>query len=243
MLEEDILEREDILDLEGGLDFVVTKPVRQQFEVAVHKLAHKTPESVKKGVEMIKNLTAKYPELKNKVNGTLAEYVRQNPWKAASFPLVMSAIGALGMKTVDLVKDLYDRYVYADNKAYKLIQRGSRPGSTPFNDYWFFLQHYFVKGRAANTRAYIHPFKRMQRDAKINRVKKSGFNWKALPLTALAAISGAAAMRYFRQNRNIRLPPTPPQPIPRPNIPLNPMHGTRLSRDPLFQQLMNRFNN
>ena len=65
MVVEDTLEREDITVPEGGLDFVVSKEAIQRFKVAVRKLAHKTVDSVKKGVDEIKNITSQYPQLKN----------------------------------------------------------------------------------------------------------------------------------------------------------------------------------
>lgn len=213
--------KEDIIPLKGGYDSVDIKPVVAKLQVGIRKLLNKSPESVQKGVEIVKNITREYPELKNSslVNNTLMNYIRENPVKSAGIVSAVSLLTSLGVVAYQGVKKLIERYNYADDKAYRAMKTASK-FNADINPTLYYLQalsHYFVKGEARRNVFRTNLGYDLKRAHKLvnhhdnpppiveNQINR-GFNWRYLPLTALATgILGYGAMKLgqFSQNRRI----------------------------------------
>lgn len=209
---------EDIILLVGGSASAGSKKPEEvkkaesQLKVGIRKLLNKSTESVKKGIEIVKNVTARLPELNNTrfINNTLMNYIRENPVKSAGYVTATSLLASAGIWTYQTAKALIQRYNQADERAYAVIKRGYlRPNSTPFLDYIYLLNHFFWHPRAATNRlgdTIRYDYKTIKKvglphgnplPPKVEQtVPHSPFNWRFLPLTLLSGgVLGYAAAK------------------------------------------------
>lgn len=230
-----MLEEEDILVHEGGFVLDVIRAVRdpttvlQKLDVATKKLLHKTRASIMKGEEYIKELANKAPDginpirwynnTYNYVASRLQDFENKHPIASMVTSAASGFVGALGV-------------IYVKNRIKRALQQSDTAVLTAPPT----RQSVEAAIHAATGGLLFQPVrsllagpskKQMATQSFINRERKKPFphgepkgipkigelkrfrnvNWKTLPLTALAAISGAAAMRYFRRIQQPHLPP------------------------------------